>query len=187
MSLALPQIPFWFIRHGQTRYNAAGLAQGALDIELNETGRAQAQTAAPAFVGHGITQIWCSPLRRARETAEIINRSLHVPMHIEADLREVDFGEKEGQPIDGWLADFMAGRYTPKGAESHLALKARVAAGLRRVLLGSEAPVLIVAHGGVLRVVRDLMKLHKEGPLGNALPLYCQPNASGWQMSDMSL
>lgn len=187
MSLILPQTPFWFIRHGQTRYNAAGLAQGALDIELNETGRAQAEKAAPALLGRGITQIWCSPLCRARETAEIINRSLHVPVHIDADLREVNFGEKEGLPIDDWLADFIAGRYSPEGAEGYQALKVRVATALSRILSESVAPVLIVAHGGVLRAVRDVMKLPKEGPVGNALPLYCQPSASGWQMSDMSL
>jgi bisphosphoglycerate-dependent phosphoglycerate mutase len=90
--MALPPVAFWFLRHGQTDYNAAGLSQGALDIALNETGRAQARAAAPLLVGLGIVEIVSSPMRRTTETTDIVNEALGLPVHFEPDLREVVFG-----------------------------------------------------------------------------------------------
>ncbi len=78
--MSLPQIPFWFLRHGETDYNAAGLSQGALDISLNATGRAQAEQAGPLLAGQGITTIISSPMQRARETAETVNSFLNLPI-----------------------------------------------------------------------------------------------------------
>lgn len=181
----LPQVPFWFIRHGQTRYNQAGLVQGVLDVNLNETGRAQAERAGPLLVGKGITTIISSPLRRARETADIINQSLHLPISDDAELREVSFGGKEGQPLDPWFQEWVAGRYTPENAESFAALRARVEAALCRILATQEGLLLIVAHGGVLRAMRDLMGLPREEATGNAIPLYCAPEAGGWRITRM--
>lgn len=187
MSLRLKHTSFWFIRHGQTRYNAAGLAQGALDIELNEQGYAQAQAAAPLLLARGITEIVTSPLSRARETAESLNRVLHLPLRVEADLREVSFGELEGQPSSPWLADFMQGHFTPQSGESFADLKCRIESVLARILATTTAPALIVSHGVVLRAVQSLLALDHDVPLGNAVPLYFQPTASGWQMTEAGL
>lgn len=181
----LPLIPFWFIRHGQTRYNAAGLVQGVLDVSLNDTGRGQAERAGPLLQGRGITSIVSSPMRRARETADIVNRFLHLPVSDEAELREVSFGGKEGQPLQPWFPEWVEGRYTPENAESFAALRARVQAALCRVLPAQEGPLLVVAHGGVLRAIRDLMGLSREAFTGNAIPLYCAPEAGGWGMTSM--
>lgn len=187
MSLRLNHTSFWFIRHGQTRYNAAGLAQGALDIELNEEGRAQARHAVPLLLARGITEIVTSPLSRAQETAEILNRALNLPLCIETDLREVSFGELEGQPSSPWLADFMQGRFTPKGGESFIDLKCRTESVLAKILATRTTPVLIVAHGVVLRAVQALLALDHDVPLGNAVPIYFQPTAVGWQMTEASV
>jgi probable phosphoglycerate mutase len=181
--LALPQIAFWFLRHGETDYNAAGLSQGALDITLNANGRAQAATAALELAGRGITRIISSPLRRARETAEIVNATLRLPLIFEPELREVIFGGMEGRPLHPWFNDWLEERATPEGAESFAAVRQRVATALARVLSEAPAPVLIVAHGGVFRAVRDLMQLPKQGLSGNAVPLFCQPSEQGWQVA----
>lgn len=179
----LPLIPFWFIRHGQTRYNQAGLVQGVLDVSLNDTGRDQAERAAPLLQGWGITAIISSPMRRARETADIINRFLHLPISDDAELREVSFGGKEGQPLEPWFPEWIEGRYTPENAESFAALRERVQAALCRILPAQEGPLLIVAHGGVFRAIRDLMGLPREALTGNAIPLYCAPEAGAWRMT----
>jgi probable phosphoglycerate mutase len=180
--LALPQTPFWFLRHGETDYNAAGLSQGALDIPLNATGRAQAGNAGPHLAGRGIVRIISSPMLRTRETTSIVNEFLGLDVAYESELREVVFGGMEGKPLLPWFPEWLEGRYTPPGAEAFPALLARVEAAMAR-LLQLPGPLLIVAHGGVFRALRDLMGLPKEGLTANAVPLYCVPGESGWNVT----
>ena len=72
MTPALNPIPFWFLRHGETDWNAQGLSQGRTDIPLNAIGLMQAARAAEAMRGRGIATIVASPLDRAYRTAEIV-------------------------------------------------------------------------------------------------------------------
>lgn len=181
--MLLPAVPFWFIRHGQTDYNLAKLVQGVLDVDLNETGRAQAQQAGPFLQNRGITSIVSSPMRRTSETSDVINRFLHLPVSYEPDLREASFGDEEGRALEGWFPEWVAGRYIPQNGESFVALAARVRGALCRILPAQAGPLLIVAHGGVLRAIRDLMGLPKEALTQNAIPLYCAPTAQGWQIT----
>jgi broad specificity phosphatase PhoE len=177
----LPKTPFWFLRHGQTDYNANGLSQGAIDIPLNETGRAQARAAAPLLADRGIVSIICSPMLRTRETAAIVNEKLRLPIAYDPAIREVIFGGMEGQPLHPWFQSWMDGDYTPDGAESFAELTTRVVAALHRIL-DQPGPVLLVAHGGVFRAVRDLMGIAREGLTPNGQPLFCTPTESGWQV-----
>ncbi len=186
--MPLPRAPFWFLRHGETDYNAAGLSQGALDISLNATGREQAQTAGPLLAGQGIARIISSPMQRTRETTDIVNEFLRLPVTYESDLREVVFGGMEGKPLYPWFSDWLEGHYTPEGAESFASVLARVDAAMTRLLQDWQStpqtgPLLIVAHGGVFRALRDLMELPREGLTPNAVPLYCVPIDEGWQIS----
>jgi probable phosphoglycerate mutase len=180
--VTIPATPFWFLRHGETDYNAKGLSQGALDISLNETGRAQAALAGPILQNRGIVAIVSSPMLRTRETTAIVNQSLNLPVTYEPDLREVIFGGMEGKPLTPWFHDWMAGTYTPEGAESFAALTARVEAVMRRILL-QPGPLLIVAHGGVFRAVRAIFGLTAEGLTPNAQPLYCDQQAETWRIT----
>jgi len=180
--LALPGTPFWFLRHGQTDYNARGLSQGALDISLNETGRAQARAAGPLLAGQSITAIFSSPMIRTRETTAIVNETLKLPVIFEPDLREVVFGGMEGKPLHPWFPEWMDGNYTPDGAESFAQLLHRAEGAMARVLQHA-GPILIVAHGGVFRAVRDMMGLPREGLTPNAVPLFCEPTPKGWKIT----
>ena len=63
----------YVMRHGQTDWNLAGKAQGRTDIELNDTGIEQAKQTKKQIDNYKIDLIICSPLKRARKTAEIIN------------------------------------------------------------------------------------------------------------------
>ena len=176
--------PFWFLRHGETDYNATGLSQGALDIALNATGRAQAALAGPALAGQGIVSIISSPMLRTRETTSIVNEFLKLPVSYEPDLREVIFGGMEGKPLLPWFPEWMEGRYTPEGAETFAALTSRAQAAMARVL-ALPGPVLIISHGGIFRALRDLMGLPREGITPNAAPLYCAPTPTGWQIESV--
>lgn len=168
---------FWFLRHGETDWNARNLAQGATDIPLNPVGLAQAQTAAKLLANRGIRTIVSSPLSRAHDTALAAAEVIGKPVLLDPQLQEVAFGDHEGQPmLAKWFDDWVAGLFTPNGAESFAALKDRVVSAINNAL-GHEAPVLVVAHGAVFRALRAAMGLPPNVRTPNAVPLFCQPGA----------
>ena len=139
----LRPVPFWFLRHGETDWNAQGLSQGRTDIPLNSVGLAQAERAARTLEGLGIATIVSSPLSRARATAEIAAEALGLPIAAFADdLMEVNFGVQEGQPMGDWYDDWIAGAFTPERAEPFPALLARAVSAVNRAL-ERPAPVLV--------------------------------------------
>jgi broad specificity phosphatase PhoE len=171
---ALAEIPFWYLRHGETDWNLQGLSQGNVDIPLNQTGLAQARTAAELLRNRGITSIVASPLSRARVTAEIVGEALDLPVTIEPELREVSWGVREGQPMADWFHTWITGHTVPEGAESFEALRRRVVSGLNRAV-GQPPAVLVVAHGGVFRAVRAAMSLEAAMRTRNCVPIWCEP------------
>jgi broad specificity phosphatase PhoE len=173
--VSLPARAFWFLRHGETDWNAQGLSQGNVDIPLNPTGIAQAQAAAKLLRRRGIAWIVTSPLSRAWDTAKAVAAELDVPVSVQDDLREVSFGVHEGTAMEGaWFASWVAGEFTPEKAESFAALRAR-AAGAVSTALAHPAPVLVVAHGALFRALRAEMGLPPNVRTPNALPLFCEP------------
>lgn len=170
----LTQRAFWYLRHGETDWNARNVSQGAVDTPLNETGLAQARTAAGMLRHRGIRSIVSSPLSRARTTAAIVSETLGLPVEVEDDLREVAFGGQEGQPMGGWFEDWIAGTFTPEGAEPFKELRARAVLAINRALT-REAPVLVVAHGALFRALRAEMGLSPDVRTPNAAPYFCEP------------
>ena len=169
---------FWFLRHGETDWNAQGLSQGHTDIPLNSVGLAQAKRAARTLEGSGIATIVSSPLSRARVTAEIAAGALGLPVSFDDDLREVNFGEQEGQPMGDWYDDWIAGTYTPTGAETFAGLLARAVAAVN-CATAQPGPVLIVAHGALFRALRLAFGHEPNVRTPNALPIRCTPPADG--------
>ncbi len=170
----LRPVPFWFLRHGETDWNARGLSQGNVEVPLNAVGLAQAEAAALLLRGRGIRSLVCSPLGRARVTAGIVGAALDLPVEIEDGLREVRFGVQEGQPMAEWFREWVAGTMTPEGAETFAALRARAVAAINAAL-ERPAPVLVVAHGALFRALRAEMGLEPDVRLANAVPLLCSP------------
>ena len=176
--MRLQATPFWFLRHGETDWNAQGLSQGRTDIPLNAVGVAQAERAARTLAPLGIASVVASPLSRARVTAEIAAAALGLPVSFDADLAEVNFGEQEGLPMGDWYDDWIAGDYTPIGAETFQQLRDRAAAAVNRALV-LPGPVLVVAHGALFRALRLEMGLEANVRTPNALPLHLLPPAHG--------
>ena len=197
MTVLLPR-PYWYLRHGQTDWNRAGLSQGRTDVPLNETGIEQAveagrliEQAVRAAGAGSITRIVCSPLERAHRTATIVRDELvahglpDLPLSVDEDLAEVCFGEQEGQPIADWYDDWIAGQYTPPGAEPFAGLKARAARALNRATAAEGLP-LVVAHGALFRALRAVMDLPANVRLPNAIPLSAVHDAhAGWSLSEL--
>lgn len=181
----LPNKAFWYLRHGETDWNAQGLSQGDIDIPLNETGIAQAHTAAAALRRRGIVSIVSSPLSRAWDTAMTVAAVLGLDVTVQDDLREVSFGVHEGTAMaEAWFGEWVAGTATPEGAESFAALRARAAGAVTKALL-HPSPVLVVAHGALFRALRADMGLPANVRLPNAQPLFCTPG-SPWSLTPAS-
>ncbi len=83
-------------RHGETNWNKEGRIQGLSDLELNDTGRTQAEELAKALQKEKVAIIYSSPLKRARDTAQAINQFHNVELLSHDGLREIDAGEVDG-------------------------------------------------------------------------------------------
>lgn len=94
-----PSTAICIARHGETDWNVEGVLQGWLDIPINEKGRQQAVDLAQTLLSADFSAICTSPLVRARETAEIIARVLHLASPTMIDgLKERNFGAIQGIP-----------------------------------------------------------------------------------------
>ena len=174
--------PFYYLRHGETDWNLERRAQGHNDIPLNATGIAQAHAAKAPLGRCDIVTICCSPLARARVTAEIVNETLRRPLVVIDDLKECGYGIKEGQGRGGdWMRAWRHGD-TPEGAESYEGFIARALAGLHQAL-AHPGPVLIVAHAGVYWAIQKYARLDPKTYLENGRPVRHDPPSArvpGW-------
>ncbi len=178
----MPSRAFWFLRHGETDWNAQGRSQGRTDIPLNATGVAQAASAAQLLRGRGIATIVSSPLSRARDTAQAAATLLGLPVEVIEDLQEVSFGVHEGTAMAAaWFNDWVDRGITPEGGESFAELRTRSASALTTAL-ARPAPVLVVAHGALFRALRAEMGLSPDTRTANGVPIFCEPG-SPWQLT----
>jgi broad specificity phosphatase PhoE len=145
------------VRHGETDWNRQGRIQGRTDNPLNDTGRMQARAAA-AVLPDKIGVIISSPLKRAAETAEIINKQRYnVEIITDERLTERDFGDYEGMFIKDLQFDVDCFRRwtdnipTPNGETIREAAE-RVFGFLDwlKETRGGET-ALVVAHAHVIR------------------------------------
>lgn len=173
----LTERTFYYLRHGETDWNREHRAQGHNDIPLNETGLAQARAAIAALTGCGIVTVCTSPLRRARETAEIINAVLDRPLVVIDGLKECGYGVAEGQGRGDWFRHWRGGGAL-EGAEPYEAFLARALGGLNRAL-AEPGPVLIVAHAGTYWSVLRHARLDPATQLPNARAVRHDPPGTG--------
>jgi broad specificity phosphatase PhoE len=89
----------YLARHGQDFDNLQGLLNGRRDRDLTPLGYGQAKQLAENLAGKGISRIFCSPLKRACQTAKTVADSLGIGHLILPKLRERDYGKFSGQPV----------------------------------------------------------------------------------------
>ena len=177
----LNPIPFWFLRHGETDWNARGLSQGRTDVPLNARGIAQAHQAAALLANRGIARIVASTLGRAIETARIVANGLDLPFTTDPDLCEAGFGAQEGQPMGSWYDDWVTDTYTPPAGEDFATLRQRVRTAINRAT-AEPGLTLVVAHGALFRAARAEMGLSPLVRTENGVSFYCKPGVPGWEL-----
>lgn len=157
-----------FVRHGQTDFNREGRMMGQeFDLPLNAVGIAQVENTA-LFLSHDIAAIISSPLKRAHQTAEIINKKLHKKIELNDDIKEMSYGSLAGKTwseIEAETGDNTAHEkdtdvtfdYRPYGGETAENFKRRVAKFVGELKSRYENKiVLVTSHGGVIDVMHIL-------------------------------
>ena len=159
----------YYIRHGETSWNAEGRLQGAQDIALNGRGRQQATHAGRILAGliardghdKAALPFVSSPLGRARSTMELVRRVLELPVDdysLDNRLREIGYGVWEGSTLtEMQVADpeLYARRLTakwtlaPEGGETYASVQLRMRNWYDSLLVDTVA----VAHGGTVRAL----------------------------------
>ncbi|QIE56320.1 histidine phosphatase family protein [Pikeienuella piscinae] len=171
--------PFYFLRHGETTWNAIGKTQGQLDAPLSDLGRRQAANAAAIMAREQVTRIVSSPLSRARHTAEAVAETTGAEISFDPELMEFHAGELQGKPRGENVSEYFEKRWDPPGGETFAVFAARAWAALARA--ASEPGVLIVCHGGLWRAAQEFVAVAPRlWPMPNALPIHVSPDAKSW-------
>lgn len=189
----------YFIRHGQTDWNAAGRLQGRKDVPLNAIGLRQAAAVSERLgnlAGSALEEadFLASPLMRARRTMEIVRSGLGLAAEdyrSDPRLQEIAFGAWEGltwaeirrrDPAGAAARDRNRWSYCPvgDGAESYAMLTQRVAP----VLEALTRSTVVVAHGGVARamlVARNHLDIYAAPRIGIRQGEVLVMDARGWR------
>lgn len=186
----MPVPTIYFLRHGETEWNALGRLQGAQDIPLNARGRGQAVHAAGVLADlfrregkdPAALPYVSSPLGRARQTMELARGRLELPpsdYSLDDRLREIGYGTWEGLTLaeseasdPDVYARRLADKWTvaPAGGETYAAVQLRMLDWYESLLVDTVA----VAHGGTCRAL--MVALGIETP-ASAAELYIQQGA----------
>lgn len=147
-------LDLYLVRHGETEENVAGILQGWLPGTLTARGREQARQLRDALRGRRFDAFYTSDLRRAAQTACILNEALHMPLQETPLLRERDWGSLTGRRIAE-----IDRRSFPSDVES-VAHLFRRAATLRDRLLQQHdgGEVLAVSHGLFARALQACLR-----------------------------
>lgn len=159
-------VTLYFIRHGQTGWNAARRIQGQIDSDLSEKGRGQAAQNGRTLQSLGLDldalDFVASPLKRTSETMEIVRENAGLQRtgyRTDDRLKEIHFGSWQGHywpevpdvdPAGHAARTADPFNWRPEGGESYADLTARCAAWFEQI----EHDTVCVSHGGVSRVLR---------------------------------
>jgi broad specificity phosphatase PhoE len=150
------------VRHGENKANLTKeFSHRLVDYPLTAKGRLQAEQTAAYLSAYPVTQLFTSPLRRARETAQIIAAGVDVTVTVLEGFRELNVGTLEAQPpnaatwrlhddiVRAWATGDADARF-PEG-ENFTELVDRVRRGYETMCRGRDGETLVlVAHGGSL-------------------------------------
>lgn len=159
------------MRHGSTDWNEAGKVQGRSNVPLNDGGRNMAKKAIEEYKNVHFDVVYCSPLVRAKETAEIFLSNRSLPLVFDDRLMEMSFGIYEGVdnirkmpdcPINTLFDNPEKYEGVP-GGETFEQLFSRTGSFIKEVIepdLKEGKNVLIIAHGGVnLSIIAQLKNI----------------------------
>lgn len=156
------------VRHGETDFNIQSRYCGSTDIPLNAQGISQAEELAFSLLERGLSRIIASPLVRTRQTANIINSQLQLPLVIMDEFRERNVGVYEGLTQNEaaerypelWVRNITrVWNEAPPGGETPEEVYSRVTSGIQKL---KSAPfqngnVLLVTHGFISKIINAIL------------------------------
>jgi len=153
-------LTLYLVRHGLSTWNEQNRIQGNHNPRLAKTGKMQARRLARQLKQENISLIYSSHLLRCKETAQIIQKTLKVPLYYDKELREINLGDWEGKTPQQVNRFFKNGyqkwvetpsRVRIPGAEPVGTFRKRVLKTFQKFFqLPIHGNVLIVSHGGVI-------------------------------------
>lgn len=157
----------YFVRHGQTEWNAIQRFQGQWDSDLSALGRVQAEANGRLLAGLGIQALFSSPLNRARQTTDIINAHLGgLPVTYDDRIKEWDCGDWSGQRrediIARWPREWAAlgadlFHYRGPNCENYPDMFDRARPFVAEVLQHGAECIAIVSHGMIGKVMVSVL------------------------------
>ena len=157
----------YFVRHGESEANTLRvISNRESQYGLTELGKQQAAMLADQLKAVSLTAIYSSPILRARETAEILSQSFHLPYQITESLREYDCGileeksDEESWKLHSEIAEDWIQNHNhlrkPDGGETYLEIKNRFIPFIESLTQNGSHPedhILFVSHGGLLQLM----------------------------------
>jgi len=168
------QNKYVFIRHGQTTANADHIYAGELDVELTDKGRQQAKDAAEK-IPHDVDIVFCSPMKRACETAQVLLDDHTITPTSAQFMLDDRLKEKTGGVVSGMSYDEIAQQYPKEWDRDNTPFKVAIATAfpegesdldvvkrIENLLVELETTyegktILIVSHAGIMLAVRYLL------------------------------
>ena len=171
---------FFFVRHGQTEWNAIRRMQGQWNSDLSDLGKRQANENGALLNTLGIEAMVASPLDRTRQTADIIDQHLNIGYSTDDRLKEWHCGDWSGElwadlpnkwpeEFASWQADQF--NYRPPAAENYPDMIQRATLFLSEFVMNGFNKTAIVSHGVIGRaMIGTLLSLSPEEMLAFAQP-----------------
>lgn len=183
---------FYVFRHGETELNKQKRWQGSgMDYDLNENGIKQAQGLIEKLKDKGLEKIFSSPLIRAKHTADVVAKSLNIPVEVRNDLRECFYGDAEGQLIadlqknvpeivNNWNNPQYFDIRFPNGESKKEAL-IRVLAEIKNLTSQNFSTMGIAIHGGTMGAMLNYLNYDFE-KLANCAAFHLIYENDNWKI-----
>ena len=162
---------FWLLRHGATELHSGKVVMGRYDARLSDLGRAQMEALGRRLGAEKLRAkaLYASPLRRARDSAELVDRCLGLPIREEEGFAEISLGAWDGMLIEDvkkrWPREYARrGEYLmsyrfDEGSESFYMVQERVRRALVKLLKADDSPdILILSHAGVIKCLWGMLQ-----------------------------
>jgi broad specificity phosphatase PhoE len=156
-------VQWYLVRHGEIAANIKSIYAGQSPERLTPRGRNQALRIAESLLHLGIDQVYCSPVARSVETAQIIGAYWGKRPILEPAFTEMTLGPWEGKseseiqresPLEWQIWNTRPGELFIKGRETLTELRRRVLKGLERIqAMNGYNSVLIISHVAIIRIL----------------------------------
>ena len=165
-----------FLRHAETKFNKEGRFCGRIDTDITEEGRKKAEKMKETFKTYHFEAIYCSPLKRTKQTLEAIfpNRKF-----IEEDgFTEISLGDWEGlkkEDVNQKLRkSFQQGDYVPPHGERHQDVEARVRKAIETILATypDDSVILVCTSNGIMRIIKRIYDIKNEKMMSGNLEYF---------------